>query len=59
MRFASKTFTRRLRQRRQSKSRSTRSHLRHTRRRRQKGGGEPYRGISPKAVVVNPVDWDT
>jgi hypothetical protein len=58
MRFASKTFTRRLRNRKPSKSRSTRSHLRHTRRRRQKGG-DPYRGIPPKAVVVNPVDWDT
>ena len=55
MRFASKTFRRRLRLRKSKSSKSRRQRLT---RRRQKGG-EPYRGISPKAVVVNPMDWDT
>ena len=53
MRFASKTFRRRLRLRSSSKSRRQR-----LTRRRQKGG-EPYRGIPEGAVVTNPIDWDT
>jgi hypothetical protein len=55
MRFASKTFTRRLRLRRSSKSKSRRQRLT----RRKQKGGEPYRGIPPGAVVTNPMEWDT
>ena len=53
MRFASKTFRRRLRLRRSSKCR------RHRLTRRKQKGGEPYREIPEGAVVTNPIDWDT
>ena len=55
MRFASKTFRRRLRVRKTKSSKSRRQRLT----RRKQKGGEPYRGIPEGAVVTNPMDWDT
>ena len=57
MRFASKTFTRRLRLRGRKRKQSKSKRQRLTRRKQK--GGEPYRGIPSAAVVTNPMEWDT